>query len=128
MRWTIDFVIQIIYKDYLLFAEIPRYLRQNLCLTCIFQVIALILYYLWNKTGFSLLWWFSCQVVSNSWDPMDHRPPDSSAHGISQARIWEWVAISFSRGSPQPRDQTQISCIAGGFFTDGATREVLYIL
>ncbi|MES6266278.1 hypothetical protein U6R57_12305, partial [Cutibacterium acnes] len=50
-------------------------------------------------------------------DPMDCSPPGSSVHGILQARILEWVAISFSRGSSQPRDQTQVSHIAGGFFT-----------
>ena len=43
--------------------------------------------------------------------------------GILQARKLEWVAISFFRGSSQPRDQTQISCIAGGFFMDWATRK-----
>ena len=43
--------------------------------------------------------------------------PGSSVHGICQARILEWVDISFSRGSSQPRDRTHISCIAGGFFT-----------
>ena len=43
--------------------------------------------------------------------------PGCSVHGILQASILEWVAISFSRGSSQPRDQTHISCIAGGFFT-----------
>ena len=41
----------------------------------------------------------------------------SSVHGILQERILEWVAIPFSRGSSQPRDQTQVSCIAGRFFT-----------
>ena len=45
------------------------------------------------------------------------------AMGILQARILEWVAMPFSRGSSQPRDQTQVSRIAGGFFTDEATRE-----
>ena len=49
-------------------------------------------------------------------DPTDCNPPGCSVHGISQARILEWVAISFSRGSSQPRDQTRISCISGGFF------------
>ena len=48
---------------------------------------------------------------------MDCSAPGSSIHGISQARILEWVAISFFRGSSQPRDLTQISCLAGGFFT-----------
>ena len=56
-------------------------------------------------------------------DPMDYSPPGSSVHGILQARIVEWVAISYSRGSSWPRDQTQVSCIAGRFFTVRATRE-----
>ena len=48
---------------------------------------------------------------------MDCSPPGSSVHGILQARILEWVAISSSRESSQPRDRTQVSCIAGRFFT-----------
>ena len=56
-------------------------------------------------------------------DPMDHSLPVSSVHGILQARILEWVAIAFSRGSSWPRDQTQVSCIAGRFFTIWAARE-----
>ena len=62
-------------------------------------------------------------VVSNSWGPMDHSPPGSSGHGILQARILEWVAIPFSRGSSRPRNHTQVSCTAGRFFTNWATRE-----
>ena len=50
-------------------------------------------------------------------------PVDYTAHGILQARILEWVAFPFSRGSSQPRDRTQVSCIAGRFFTSWATRE-----
>ena len=49
--------------------------------------------------------------------PMDYHPPGSSVHGVSQARILEWVAISFSRGSSRSTDWTQISCTAGRFFT-----------
>ena len=48
---------------------------------------------------------------------------DYKVHGILQARTLEWVAFPFSRGSSQPRDRTQVSCIAGGFFTLQATRE-----
>ena len=51
-------------------------------------------------------------------DPMEY-----TVHGNIQARILEWVAFPFSRGSSQPRDQTQISYIASGFFTSWATRE-----
>ena len=62
-------------------------------------------------------WWFSRSIVSDSCDPVDCNPPGSSIHGILQARILERVAISFSRGSSQPRDQTPVSYIVGRFFT-----------
>ena len=57
----------------------------------------------------------SCPTL---WDPMDSSLPGSPVHGILQARILEWVAIHFSRGSPRPRDRTQVSCIEGRFFTN----------
>ena len=56
-------------------------------------------------------------------DPMDCSLPSSSLHGILQARILEWAAISFSRGSSQPRDWTWVSRIAGRCFILWATRE-----
>ena len=49
-------------------------------------------------------------------NPMDCSSPGSSVHGIHQARILEWVTIPFSKGSSRPRDQTQVSRIAGGFW------------
>ena len=52
---------------------------------------------------------------------------DYTVHGILQAGILEWVALPFSRGASQPRGQTQVSHIAGKFFTSWATREVLHI-
>ena len=55
-----------------------------------------------------------CPTLCN---PMDCNPPGSSVHGIFQARILEWIATLFSRGFSQPRDQTQVSHIAGKFFT-----------
>ena len=55
--------------------------------------------------------------------PTLYNPMDYTVHGILQARILEWVASAFSRVSLQPRDQTQISHIAGEFFTSQATRE-----
>ena len=64
----------------------------------------------------------SCPTLCN---PMDCSLPRSSLHGISQARILEWVAISFSRLSSQPRDRSWVSCIAGRFFNIWATRETL---
>ena len=64
---------------------------------------------------------FCCYFVAQSCptlcDPMDCNPSGSSVPGIFQARILEWVVISFSRGSSQPRNRTHISCIPGRFFT-----------
>ena len=60
--------------------------------------------------------------MSNSCNTMVYSLPGSSAHGILQARILEWVAISFFRGSSQPRNQNRMSHIAGGFFTNWAMR------
>ena len=57
--------------------------------------------------------------------PVDCSPPSSSVHGILQARILEWVAISFSRGSSRPRDQTQVPHIAGRCFNLCTIREAL---
>ena len=54
----------------------------------------------------------SCPTLCDS---MDCSPPGSSVHGIFQARILEWVAMPYSRGSSQPRDGTQVSCTACGF-------------
>ena len=56
------------------------------------------------------------QLCPTLCDPMDCSPPGSSVHGVLQARILEWVAISFSRGSSWPRDWTWVSRIAGRFF------------
>ena len=55
-------------------------------------------------------------------DPKDYSLPGSSVHGILQARVLEWVAMLSSRGSSQPRNQTQVSHSAGRFFTVWATR------
>ena len=60
------------------------------------------------------------ESLSHVWlcDPIGY-----TVHGILQAGILGWVAVPFSRGSSQPRDGTQVSCIAGGFFTSWTTRE-----
>ena len=57
------------------------------------------------------------QLCSTLCDPTDYSPLGSSVHGIFQARILEWVAISYSKGSSPPRDQTGVSCIG---------RQILY--
>ena len=63
------------------------------------------------------------QLCLTPCDPMGCRLPGSSVHRILQARILEWVAVPFSRGSSWPRSQTGISSIVDGFFTIWATRE-----
>ena len=63
------------------------------------------------------------QSCPTACDPVDCSPPGSSVHGTSQARILEWVAISFSEGSSWPRHWTPASFIAGRFFTIWAIRE-----
>ena len=60
---------------------------------------------------------------SHSVMPDSSRSLDYTVHGILKARLLEWVAFPFSRGSSQPKDRTQVSRIAGGFFTSLATRE-----
>ena len=89
----------------------------------------------WLFIAFRILSKFSvsCESVSHSilclalCNPMDCSLPGSSIHGIVQARILEWVAIPFSRGSSWPRDRTWVSCTAGRFFTIWATREAFSV-
>ena len=72
----------------------------------------------------SALWVVSevkvAQLCLTLCDPLDY-----TVLGVLQTRILEWIAFPFSRGSSQPRDRTQVSYIAGGFFTSRATREAL---
>ena len=77
-------------------------------------------YHFKKKNGMSLL---VAQLCPTHCDPMDGSLPGSAVHGISQARILEWVTISFSTGSSWPRDWTWVSCIASRLFTVWATRE-----
>ena len=81
------------------------------------------LFFLSSVNGFDLFPFKHCScLVAESCltlcNPMDCSLPGSSVHGISQARILEWVAISFSRGSSWSRGQTHFSCWAGRFFAD----------
>ena len=82
------------------------------------------------------VWWITVREVTKSWTWLSTHPKVKVAqscltlqtHGLyspwdSQARILEWVAFPFSRGSSPPRDWTQVSCITGRFFTRWATKE-----
>ena len=74
--------------------------------------------------------WIACesevaQLCLILCDPVDCSLPGSSVHGILQASILEWVAISLSRGSSWPRDRSWVSCIGGRRFNLWATREAM---
>ena len=120
--------------------RIAQGLGENMC-----RYLVRSLYLQKPKNFYNSMLLFSCSVTSDSLQPMDgstsdfpvlHHllqscptlynpmkcsPPGSSVCGILHARILEWVAILFSRGSSQPGDQTQVSWIAGRFFTVWAT-------
>ena len=76
-----------------------------------------------DSSGDEVKWSEVAQSSPTLCDPMDYSLPDSSILGVFQARVLEWGAISFSRGSSQPRDRTQVSCIASRRFTAWATKE-----
>ena len=108
--------------------ESPAYMRLSIFLPAVLipacdssSLAFCMMYFVW-KVKVKLAQ--SCPTLFN---PMDCSLPDSYVHGILQARILEWVAILFSRGSSQPRDRTCVSCIAGRFFTSWATREAWYL-
>ena len=77
----------------------------------------------WNHTLKWKLVTQSCPILCKR---MDCSLPGSSVHGILQARTLEWAAVAFSGESSWPRDWTQVSCIASGFFNDQVTRETLH--
>ena len=91
-----------------------------------------------KNTGVGCLFLLQCMKVKSDSevtqsfptlsDPMDCSLPGFSVHGIFQVRVLEWVAISFSRGSSWPRDQTQVCCIAGRCYAISARLPVLVIL
>ena len=75
---------------------------------------------------YEVKWSKSCSVMSHCLRP--HGLYSGVQGPVLQARILEWVAFPFSKVSSQPRDWTQVSCIAGGFFTSWATGEAHYIM
>ena len=77
--------------------------------------------------GFSSVKVLVAQSCPTLCDPMNCSPSASYVHGILQARILEWVAMPFSRGSSWPRNQTRVSCISGRFFTVWATSEAFQL-
>ena len=108
--------------------------KNQLLVSLIFAVVilvsisfisALIFLYFFPSANFESEVAQSCPTLC---DPMDCSLPRSSLHGILQARVLEWIAISFSRGSSRPRDWTQASCISGRRFNLWATRDFFFFL
>ena len=99
------------------------------CSNIIFNMLMTQGIYIIMSTILNINEWVSevAQSCPTLCDPMDCSIPGSSVHGIFQAKVLEWVAISFSRGSSWPRDWTLVSHIAGRRFTVWATREALSI-
>ena len=99
----------------------------NLRTWCIFLPVWVIFSFfhhgliLFEYRSFAFVKWSEVKVTRSCSTLCD--PTDYMVHGVLKATTLEWVTVPFSRGSPQPRDGTQVSSIAGGFFTSWATRE-----
>ena len=138
MKWHYLIILFQLNTSWFLYWASFRVLHSHLCFLCELPVHALGLIYCFSllvcESSLAVLYWakeyvnlkFWCvrrSVVPDSCNPIDYSLPGSSVHGILQARILEWVAISCSRGSSWPRNQTWVSCIAGRLFTSWAMRE-----
>ena len=117
--WNGALISPIFLKSFLVF---PIVLFSSTSLHCAFKKASLSLL----DIQYSLKWSEVTQSCPTLCDPMDCSLPGFSVHGIFQARVPEWVAFSFSRGSSWSRDRTQVSHIAGICFTLWATREAQY--
>ena len=123
---------------------LKQYVRLSMCLSISltqsyrevkYKLLSLLKTIKWNWWGvrgeevfnfllyMSELMFYSSKSCPIPCDPMDCSLPGSSVPGILQGRILEWVAMPSSRGSSQPRVRTEVSHIAGGFFTIWATKE-----
>ena len=118
-------------KDSLvLFSKKNLFRKDSLCCIYVYLSVTLVISSQHPITLYSHMFITICsdaQLCPTLCNPTDCSPPGSSVQGLLQARILDWVAISFSRGSSLFRDQTWVSCIASGFFANWATRESLFI-
>ena len=122
------FVLVPCWKGYLFFTKLPL----HLCWKSVVHILvglflkslnSLIELFVYLDVPFLITVTLKVKVKVSQSCPTLCDPMDYMVHGILQARILEWVAFPFTRGSSQPRDWTQVSRIAGGFFTSWATRE-----
>ena len=114
---------------FIFYDKLPRPFNQTPKQTSLMETV-------WRKKPHSLYFLFPLRIMEESQsevaqlclslcDPMDCSLSGSSVYGIFQARVLEWGAISFSKGSSRPRNRTWFSCIAGRRFSIWATREAL---
>ena len=103
----------------------------NLTIFCFYFFLLYIIVILFSHLSIYIYIYLYVREVAQSCptlcDPMDCSLPGSSVHGIFQAIVLEWIAISFSNGSSQPRDRTRVSRIVDRRFNVWATREIIYI-
>ena len=107
-------ILNLIFLSFLSFYIVFSY--RKYVFSCIHIYIYTLVIYLCNYIILCIVYVLVAQSCPILCTPVDCSPPDSSVHGIFQARILEWVAISFSRESSWPRDQTLVSHITGRFF------------
>ena len=108
-QWNKVLVFQFLSEEFYYLNEVHRLTSKGK----LKKKIKLLVYSSFVHTSSELAWKWKCywSVMSDSCNPMGCSPPGSSVHGIIQARILEWVAISSSRRSFRPRDGTQVSCM-----------------
>ena len=116
---TTPFIRVCIHRNNCWATDFPHHIKIN---SSQLHPILFVSLFIKNRMHYVVLCWVtqSCLTLC---DPIDCSLPGSSVHWILQARILEWVAISFSRESSQPRNRTRVSCIAGTFFTSWDTRD-----
>ena len=114
-------------------ASIPAWPLSHVCINCLaLQALDFVILKIYDTSNY-INSPFALTVVKVKMPVAQSRltlcnPMDYTFHGILQARILEWVAFPFSRGSSQSGNRTGVSCIAGGFFTNWAIREVQHRL
>ena len=103
---------------YLTFIDHLLYAKQFFVILYTVYILYTIYIYIYTHTLCCLVLCLVAQSCLTLCDPMDCSMPGSSVHGDSPGKNTGEVAMPSSRGFPQPRYQTQVSCIAGRFFTD----------
>ena len=131
LLWGLNGLIHLNHLEWLLGQSkgktntLTDFLKYEYSILNFFYIYYSLKYYYYENESVKVLVAQPCPSVCN---PMDCSPPGYCVHGIFQVRVLKWVAIPFSKGSSQPRDQTWVFCTAGRFFSIWATREAPTII